>query len=83
VETEKSPSQTDKSNEIFCIMFQRFTHSLRKFNPNYYTKIIAQKSFMSKLLQLIRTVATARVDRKKKVCNPSQSPTILCLSQCN
>ena len=48
-------------------MLKRFTDSLRRYNPNYYRKILSQQNFMDKLLELIRMVATARVDRKKKV----------------
>ena len=67
VETEETPAQSEKSNEIFAVMKQRFIYSLKKYNPIYYSRITAQQNFMEKLLQLIHMVQTARVDRKKKV----------------
>ena len=67
VESEKGLAHSHTSNDIFNSMLKRFTDSLRRYNPNYYRKILSQQNFMDKLLELIRMVATARVDRKKKV----------------
>lgn len=67
VETEETPAQSERSNEIFAVMKERFIYSLKKYNPIYHSRILAQHNFMEKLLQLHHQVATARVDRKKKV----------------
>jgi len=67
VESEEVPGQVVKSNEIFNVMLQRFCQSLRKHSPHFFGKIAAQQAFLEKVMQLIHNVATARVDRKKKV----------------